>query len=106
VCGGAALLLCWKEARRFHFEPPDIDRFPALQLGYEAVQRGGSSGAVLNAANEAAVERFRGGTLRFVDIAHATRDVLLRHETLEHPTLVQLLEADGWARKEVAAWSG
>lgn len=39
------------------FEPPDLDRFPALQLGYEAARAGGTAGAVLNAANEAAVAR-------------------------------------------------
>lgn len=98
--------LSWTEARRFHFEPPDMERFPALRLGYEAVRRGGSSGAVLNAANEAAVERFRAGTLRFVDIARATEQALRRHRTIEHPTLDQLLEVDRWARNEVTAWSG
>lgn len=98
--------LCWKEARRFHFEPPDTERFPALRLGYEAVRRGGSSGAVLNAANEAAVERFRAGALRFVDIARSAQETLRRHRTIEHPTLDQLLEADRWARNEVMAWSG
>lgn len=99
--GGPAQRLDWRQARSLTFEPPDFDRFPALQLGYEAARRGGSAGAVLNAANEAAVERFRSGAVRFGRIAEITRRVFDRHRPMPRPTLAQLLECDAWARHEV-----
>ena len=99
---GIAEMLDWSTAQTLRFEPPDLERFPALRLGMEAAARGGSSGAVLNAANEAAVQAFREGGLRFVEIAAVTEEVLGRHECIQTPTLAQLLEADAWARDEVA----
>ena len=47
------------------FEPPDLERFDALQLGMESARAGGTTGAVLNAANEAAVAGFLAGRLGF-----------------------------------------
>jgi 1-deoxy-D-xylulose-5-phosphate reductoisomerase len=95
--------LCWKEARRLHFEPPDHERFPALRLGYEAARNGGSCGAVLNAANEAAVERFRAGRLGFGEITARVAEVLRRHRRHDAPRLADLMECDAWARQEVDA---
>jgi 1-deoxy-D-xylulose-5-phosphate reductoisomerase len=99
---GVAALLDWRQARSLHFEAPDHDRFPALGLGMQAARAGGTCGAVLNAANEAAVQQFREGRLRFVDIVAVTAEVLGRHRRVAEPTLAQLLEADAWARCEVA----
>jgi len=98
---GTATRLDWRQARRLNFEPPDAERFPALRLGHEAARRGGTSGAVLNAANEAAVERFRAGTIPFGEIIRLTERVLRRHAGVDEPTLAQLMEADAWARAEV-----
>ena len=50
------------------FEPPDLERFPALALGLEVARAGGTAGAVLNAANEAAVAEFLDGELHFTEI--------------------------------------
>ncbi|MBS0262055.1 MAG: 1-deoxy-D-xylulose-5-phosphate reductoisomerase, partial [Planctomycetes bacterium] len=72
--------LDWKQAFQLEFEPPDYERFPALQLGFEVARRGGTCGAVLNAANEAAVERFLNNDLKFTDIARACRAVLEAHD--------------------------
>lgn len=88
------------------FEPPDIERFPAVQLGHEAAARGGTAGAVLNAANEAAVGRFLAGGLRFTDIAEVCSRVLDGHPFEAEPTLDEILSLDAWARQEVAKWSG
>ena len=88
------------------FEPPDVERFPAVLLGHEAAARGGTAGAVLNAANEAAVGRFLAGGLRFTDIAEACRRVLDEHPYEAEPTLDEILGLDAWARQEVAKWSG
>jgi 1-deoxy-D-xylulose-5-phosphate reductoisomerase len=98
---GVADRLDWSQARCLTFEPPDFERFPALRLGYEAIRQGGCAGAVLNAANEAAVERFRAGAIRFGRIAEVTGQVFSRRRALARPTLAQLLECDRWARQEV-----
>ena len=84
-----------------NFHPPNRERFPALGLGYEVARRGGTCGAVLNAANEAAVELFREGAVSFRDIARLTEKALKEHEFKESPTLDELLAADRWARREV-----
>ena len=87
------------------FEPPDRDRFPALELGYEVARRGGTCGAVLNAANEVAVARFLDGRLRFLDIPRACRAVLEHHHFNPTPTLSELFAMDEWARKETERWT-
>ena len=83
------------------FIPPDFDRFPALKLGFEVAARGGTSGAVLNAANESAVAAFLNRELSFTDIALACRQILEQHEFIADPTLEQLMACDQWARQEV-----
>jgi len=90
------------KVRKLSFQPPDRERFPALGLGYEVARRGGTCGAVLNAANETAVELFRDGALSFRDIARLTEKALKEHEFKESPTLDELLAADRWARCEVS----
>lgn len=87
--------------RQLTFQPPDEERFPALRLGHEVAQRGGTSGAVLNGANEAAVELFREGAISFADITRRTEQALKEHTFKENPTLDDLVRADDWARKEV-----
>jgi 1-deoxy-D-xylulose-5-phosphate reductoisomerase len=82
------------------FEAPDRERFPAIELGFRAARAGGSMGAVLNAANEVAVEAFLGGRLRFTNIAAVVGDTMDRHRLVSAPTLESLREADAWARAE------
>ncbi|MGE0479220.1 MAG: 1-deoxy-D-xylulose-5-phosphate reductoisomerase [Phycisphaerae bacterium] len=100
---GVAEALDWRKVRTLHFDAPDAARFPALRLGHEAARRGGSFGAVLNAANEAAVERFRSGAIGFGRIAALVEAVFERHDGVGAPTLAELLAADRWARQEVWA---
>ena len=94
----------WSELGSWNFAQPDLDTFPALQLGYEVARQGGTCGAVLNAANEEAVGRFLAGQLGFLDIARACRDVLDYHNYSARPTLAELGAIDRWAREEVARW--
>jgi 1-deoxy-D-xylulose-5-phosphate reductoisomerase len=98
---GPAEKLNLESAWSLDFEPPDLDRFPALQLGYEVARAGGTAGAVLNAANEAAVELFLDGEVAFTEIVPACRSVLEHHEFDAQPTLEQLIQIDSWARQEV-----
>lgn len=101
---GLSPTLDWTKRWQLDFEPPDLERFPALKLGYEVAERGGTCGAVLNAANEAAVERFLSNTLRFCDIPRACRAVLDAHTFDPSPTLADLLRLDRWAREEISRW--
>jgi 1-deoxy-D-xylulose-5-phosphate reductoisomerase len=82
------------------FEEPDTDRFPALGLARCAGEIGGTLPAVLNAANEVAVERFCARQLGFTGIAQLVTRVMEAHRVIEQPTLEQILEADRWARAE------
>jgi 1-deoxy-D-xylulose-5-phosphate reductoisomerase len=83
------------------FEPPDFERFPALRLAYEVARKGGTAGVVLNAANEAAVEAFTSGKIRFAEISRLVELTLGKHEVQGDPSLDDLLRADGWARSVV-----
>jgi 1-deoxy-D-xylulose-5-phosphate reductoisomerase len=87
-----------------HFEPPDRETFPSLDIGFEVMRRGGTTGAVLNAANEAAVERFLNGEIGFLDISRVCRAMLDHHCYDPRPTLSALWDADAWARREVKRW--
>ncbi len=89
------------ESRQLNLCAPDADRFPALRLGDAVARRGGTSGAVLNAANEAAVDLFRSGAIRFLDIVRYVEQTLREHAFVASPTLEELLAADHWARQEV-----
>lgn len=90
-------------AFKLHFEPPDIERFPALRLAYDVAKRGGTSGAVLNAANEAAVAAFVAGNITFGEISRLVELTIARHCLQANPTLDDLLEADRWARQMVGS---
>ena len=94
--------LNFSRLERMHFEPPDLDRFPSLRLGHDVARLGGTAGAALNAANEAAVALFREGKIGFLDIASLTEDVLQRHKFDPRPDLPTLMRVDAWARKEVS----
>lgn len=101
---GPARRMNWRELQALHFEQPDPEAFPALELGHEVARRGGTCGAVLNAANEAAVARFLAGELSFLDIPRVCREVLNHHHFSPRPTLTELSVADRWARQEVVRW--
>jgi 1-deoxy-D-xylulose-5-phosphate reductoisomerase len=86
---------------RLDFEPPDMEKFPAVRLGFEAAAVGGTMGAVLNAANEVAVERFLNGDITFPDIWGLVEGAMNTHDLVEDPTLPDILAADEWARAYV-----
>ncbi len=98
---GPAKRLDLTAAQTLRLEVPDETRFPALALGHEVARRGGTAGAVLNAANEAAVQLFRDERIKFTDISELTRQALQDHRFVAHPTMDELLEADRLARTEV-----
>ncbi len=97
-------LMDWTQTMRLDWKPADLERYPALQLGFEVAKKGGTTGAVLNAANEAAVELFLNGKIKLTEIATICRQVLNHHHFSPSPTLSELLSLDRWGRKEVQRW--
>jgi 1-deoxy-D-xylulose-5-phosphate reductoisomerase len=85
------------------FEEPDDTRFPALQLARRAGEVGGTLPAVLNAANEVAVEKFVNREINFPGISEMVSRTMERHEVVREPSLEQILEADTWARGAAGA---
>ncbi len=83
-----------------NFQKPDMDKFPALRLGYEVVEKGGTMGATFNAANEVAVQEFLDNKIKFTDIAKAVEHVMNQHDFISVPTLQDIMDADEYARKE------
>jgi len=84
------------------FEEPDVERFPALGLARRAGEVGGTLPAVLNAANEVAVEAFCDRRIKFVQISEMVARTMKAHDVIGHPTLEQVLAADAWARREAS----
>lgn len=84
---------------RLDFEEPDLDRFPCLQLAYDALRIGGTMPAVLNGANETAVQAFLDGKIKLSDIAVVNRTVMSDHDTRAATTMEAILAADAWARE-------
>jgi len=100
---GRARLLDITNRFALHFEPPDPARFPALRLAYDVARLGGTAGAVLNAANEAAVAAFSAGEIPFGQISRLVELTIDRHRVglQQNPSLSDLLDADQWARETV-----
>jgi 1-deoxy-D-xylulose-5-phosphate reductoisomerase len=96
---GVSRVLDLSKAFTLNFQPPDDVRFPALRLARDVAGRGGSLGAVLNAANEAAVAAFVAGKIAFGGIVRAVEHTIAAHAVQAQPTMDDLLEADRWARR-------
>jgi 1-deoxy-D-xylulose-5-phosphate reductoisomerase len=83
---------------RLEFHEPDRERFPCLELAYNALRTGGTMPAVLNAANEVAVDAFLNSRVRFGEIPALIRGACEAHQVQEARTLEAVLAADEWAR--------
>lgn len=82
------------------FDAPDTSRFPSLEFAYEACRRGGTLPAVMNAANEVAVDAFLGERIGFADIFTLVSGVMGAHTCIDNPKLSGIIEADCWAREK------
>jgi 1-deoxy-D-xylulose-5-phosphate reductoisomerase len=98
---GAAKKLRLERLRTLTFEKPNLKMFPAIELGFEVARTGGTAAAVFNAANEAAVEQFLAGKIKFANIMELVRHCLENCDAKTDASLEELLEADAWAKKEV-----
>lgn len=87
------------------FHPPDIDRFPSIQLAFDAIENGGSSPAVLNVVNEFSVYQFLNHKIRFTDIPIMIEKALASHSWIEHPTLDDLIQIESWGKEFVEQYN-
>ena len=92
-------LMDWGKLRQLTFEPPDLERFGALKLAFEAAEAGGTAPAVYNAANEVAVAAFLDGAVKFTEIVDIIAGTLDRTKSVSRPKLEDILDADRWARE-------
>ena len=94
--GGARLDFAAMKA--LTFEQPDLTRFPGLGLAYEALKAGGTMSAILNGANEIAVDAFLHDRIRFGQIAQLVEETMHAVPVVYHATLDQVFESDRMAR--------
>lgn len=87
------------ELASLHFEAPDRTRFPSLDFAVSALKAGGTLPAVMNAANEVAVDAFLSHDIGFNDIFKVIETVMARHTTVTSPDLSDIVAADRWARR-------
>jgi len=83
------------------FQQPNLEKFPCLALAFKACEMGGTMPAVLNAANEVAVEAFLDKRILFTDIPKLIKNTIEKHSSVTDPALADILEADKWARETV-----
>jgi 1-deoxy-D-xylulose-5-phosphate reductoisomerase len=95
--GGVLPRLDLAEVAKMTFEEPDREKYPALDLTFEALRRGGTMPCVLNAANEAAVEAFLEEKISFTEITDVVRETMAGHEVLDGETIDEVLNASAWA---------
>jgi len=100
---GCSDKLDWGSMSRLDFEEPDLERFPALGLGFGVVSEGGTSGAVFNGANEAAVEAFLAGRILFGRIGELVGRAMEEIGVSPVRDLADVVEADAEARRFVEA---
>ena len=87
--------------KNFSFLEPDRDKFPALELAYEALREGGTVPAVLNSANERAVGLFLEEKIKFTDIVRVVEETIKKHVKKDDPSLEDIIDAEKWASEEV-----
>lgn len=100
VAGPSASLDLWN-CGPLTFGAPDLETFPCLTLALEAAKRGGTAGAILSGANEAAVALFLEGKIRFLDIADRVERALAQVKAVQEPSMQDILDADKAARETV-----
>jgi 1-deoxy-D-xylulose-5-phosphate reductoisomerase len=83
------------------FSKPDLERFPALRLAYRALVDGESMPAVMNAANEIAVELFLDGRIGFSEIPALIERTMDAHQPVRLGSIADVLEADRWSRTKI-----
>jgi len=89
------------EMKNLSFEKPDFEKFPCLNYAFDAGKAGGTMGAVLNAANEAAVYAFLDGKIRFLGISKLIKKMMNSHTTIKNPNLNEILMVDKKVKEKI-----
>jgi len=84
------------------FESADPSRFPALSLGYRAIEKGGTTTAVFNSSNEFLVQAFLNKKIPLDSIVKITKNIIEKHSPIEYPTIIEIEKAEEWAKMEAA----
>jgi len=85
------------------FEKPDIKKFPSIELAFQACRQKGTMPAVMNAANEVAVEAFLEKRINFLDIFKLISKTMEVHTCIDNPDLLSIIKADIWAREQATS---
>ena len=102
-CASSVPGLDWAAAAKLEFSPPDTSKFPCIRLAYQAIQLGGTAPAVLNAADEVAVQAFLENRIAFTEIPRLIENTLNAHSVDSRVTFENVMSADAWARRHVWA---
>ena len=86
------------------FEEPDFERFPCIKLAFDSLEKLGTSGAVLNLANDYSVYRYLNGEVKFTDIPRIIESSMKHHDWIEHPSLEHLKKLDNWVKNHVESF--
>jgi len=86
------------------FEEPDFERFPCIKLAFDSLERLGTSGAVLNLANDYSVYRFLNEEIKFTDIPRIIESSMKHHDWIEHPSLAHLKKLNNWVKNHVESF--
>ncbi len=92
------------QLKEMTFFEPDKEKFPCLQLAFDAIKTGGTMPAVMNAANEIAVEKFLDDKITFLRIPQLISKTMGAHVSTPHPTIDNIIDADVWARHYVKSF--
>ncbi len=98
---GALPRLDFKQISSLSFYEPNTDKFPCLQLAYEALRIGGTMPCVVNGANEVLVESYLNEKINFYDIPRIIEAAMAQHQSFSYATLDEVLSVDKWVRQWV-----
>jgi len=85
------------------FKKPNFNKFPCIKLAYQALELGGTMPAVLNGANEIAVNAFLNSQIKFTAISQIIQDTMKEHKINHNPDINDILDADYWAREKAVS---
>ncbi len=91
----------FKQLKNLDFGVPDLEKFECLKLAYDVIKSGGSYPIVMNGANEAAVNLFLNGKIRFTDIPSLIKSAIDKHENHSELSLDGIIEIDSWSKRFV-----
>jgi len=98
--------LNWEAIKKFTFAQPDINTFPCLKLAIEAGKKGGTYPTALCSADEIAVEFFLSHQIGFTDIASLVERILELHQSINNPTIEDIMAVDSWAKEKIQELAG